>query len=115
MPARFSATWRCVQSGTPGKTPAGTIHFCEPREKPQLFLRERVQQRGAGLGEFLLETPGAIAITAGPRFAAGFVPAILAIVGVLDLQQFKILLPIRPFLRQRRSAETGLDPVRVAI
>jgi len=63
----------------------------------------------------LLQSPGAIAVTARPRLRTVQIAAILAIVRVLDAEQLEIFLPIRPLLRQRRRTETGLHPVRHAV
>ena len=38
-------------------------------------------------------------------------PAVFAIMGVPDTQQFKKLLPIRPFFGEGRGAKTGLNPM----
>ena len=42
-------------------------------------------------------------------------PAILPVVRVFDLQQLKILFPIRTFFLERRGAIARLHPVRDAI
>ena len=42
-------------------------------------------------------------------------PAIFAVVRVLDAQEFKVFFPIKPFFGQRRGAKTGLDPTRYAV
>jgi hypothetical protein len=53
----------------------------------------------------------AVTVATSPRFGAIFVPAVLAIMGVPDTQQFKKLCPIRPFFGKGRGAKTGLNPV----
>ena len=63
----------------------------------------------------MLEAAGAIAVGAGPGFAAVFVAAVFAVVGVLHFQQVKIFFPIRAFFLQRDGAITGFDPVRDAV
>jgi hypothetical protein len=57
----------------------------------------------------------AIAICARPQIVAVFVPAILAIMRILDAQQLEIFFPIRPFLSQGRGAKADFHPVYQAI
>ena len=60
--------------------------------------------------EFVFELLGAIAIAAGPRFGAVFMPAIPASMGVLHTEELKIFLPIGPLLGERWIAKTGFNP-----
>ena len=57
----------------------------------------------------------AITMAARPRFGTVFVPAISAVVRVLDVQQFEEFFPVRPFLGQWRIAKTGFHPVSHAV
>ena len=61
-----------------------------------------------------LELLRAIAVATRPWLRSIFVPTIPARVRVLDTKKFEIFFPVRPFLRERRIAETGLDPLRHA-
>ena len=63
----------------------------------------------------LFKAARAIAIAAGPRFGAIFVPAVFAAVRVLHFQQVKIFFPIRTFLSQWNGAEARFHPVRHAV
>jgi hypothetical protein len=78
-------------------------------------VRQRFQKCRALLLQTFFESLGAVAIRARPRFGAVLVPAIFAVVRVLDAQQFKKFFPVRPFLRQWCVAKAGLDPVCDAI
>jgi len=64
--------------------------------------------------QFFLELFSAIAVATRPGLRSIFVPTIPARVRVLDTEKPEILFPIRPLLRERRIAETGLDPLRYA-
>lgn len=87
--------------------------FTQFASLPFVFLCAlyRLQKRFSLLRQTFFQPFGAIAMAARPRFGAIFVPAILAIVRVPDAQQLKKFLPVRPFLRQRRGAETGFHPM----
>src|SRR6185503_2037836 len=69
----------------------------------------------AVLLQFLLQSFRAIAITTRPGFRTVFVPAMLAVMRILDVEQLEVFLPVRPLLRQRRGAETSFHPARDAI
>jgi hypothetical protein len=87
----------------------------EIRAHPCFSFFERLQKRFALLLQAFFQSLRAMAVGARPRFGAVFVPAILAVVRVPDAQQFKVFLPVRPFLGQGCGAKTGLDPVRDAV
>ena len=48
-------------------------------------------------------------------FGAVFVPAVFSRMSVFDTDEIEIFLPIRTFLLERDSAETGFYPVRRAV
>jgi len=73
---------------------------------------QRFQKRVALLLQPFFKPFGAIAMAARPWLNAVFMTAMLAVVRVLDAQQFEKFLPVGPFLGQRYVAKTGFHPVR---
>src|SRR5439155_17218450 len=65
--------------------------------------------------EACFEPRGAVAVDAGPRLGAVQITAPRARVRVLYSHEIEILLPMRPFLLQRRRAEAHLDPLHAAV
>jgi len=62
-----------------------------------------------------LKAFSAIAVTAGPRLGPIEVPAVMAIMRVLNLDQLEIFFPIRALLGQWAGTETDLDPAHRAV
>jgi hypothetical protein len=73
---------------------------------------KRFKKRFSRSFQFLLQTLGAITVTASPRFGPILVAALPAIVRVLDARQLKELLPILALFLQRSRAIADLDPSR---
>src|SRR5262245_55914770 len=65
--------------------------------------------------EFRLELFRAIAAAAGPRLGAIAVAAPAAGMGILDFEEVKIFLPIRPLLSEWFVAIADLDPLHSAV
>src|SRR5690242_16973473 len=78
-------------------------------------ILQLAQEGFPGFLQPLLEAASAIAVRAGPGFAAVFVPAIFPAVRVLDFEQLEKFLPVRTLLGERRRAKTGFDPVGRAV
>src|SRR4051794_7170289 len=85
---------------------------CAPGVKPVTVL---FQKRPAFFRKPSFEPGGAVAVIARPVPSAVQVATAAAGMGVLNFQQFKILFPIRAFLRERCRAITYLDPLNGTI
>jgi hypothetical protein len=68
---------------------------------------QRPEERFALSLQAFFQSFGTLTVATSPRFGAIFMPAVFAIMGVPDTQQFKKLLPIRPFFGEGRGAKTG--------
>ena len=79
--------------------------------KPFL-LSLRLQKRFARSLQSFFQPFGAIAVAASPGLHAVLVTAVFPRVCIFHAEQVEIFFPVRPFLRQRRIAKTGLDPDR---
>src|SRR5258707_1312203 len=95
------------------RPPAGVVEFAGPvvRTASGADEAEDVEEGLPLAGEFRLQAGRAVAVGTGPRLGAVLVAAARAGVGVLHLDQFEVLLPVRPLLGQRRGAEADLDPL----
>ena len=60
--------------------------------------------------QFLLQTAGAIAIAASPRFGAILVAAAATVMCVLHTGEIEILLPVWTFFLKRRGTIADFDP-----
>jgi hypothetical protein len=69
------------------------------------------EKRFALLLQAFFQSFGAVTVATSPRFGAIFMPAVFAIMGVPDTQQFKKMFPIRPLFGEGRGAKTGLNPM----
>ncbi len=67
------------------------------------------------LARRFFQAPRAIAVAAGPRLGAVFMPAIAPGMRVFDCEQLEILLPVWPLFLERRITETCFHPVRFAL
>jgi cyclase len=74
-----------------------------------------LEKRFARFREPAFQPRRAIAALARPRFRSILIPALPAIVCVLNACQLEVLFPVRPLFLQRRRAVTNLDPSGEAI
>src|SRR6185369_11480455 len=102
-----------------GRTRRGLENFIRIRLEGILFRRlggaQLLQKRFPSSLQPFFQPPGAVTITTGPGFSAVPIATVLPVVRVLYAKQLEILLPIGPFLLERRGAKTSLDPVRGAV
>ena len=77
-----------------------------------LTVAQRCEKRPPRLIQLFLELPRTIAFTARPRFASIQVAAVSARVCILDAQQVKVILPIRPLFFEWTPTEADLHPAR---
>jgi len=75
-----------------------------------IMFTKNAQKRFACLGETLFQLFRAVAIDAGPGLLAVPVAAGAAVVGILNLHQLEVFLPVWPLFLKRRAAETRLHP-----
>ena len=80
-----------------------------------VFKLERFEKSCARVGKLFFKPLGAIAISTGPRLGAVMIAAATPIVGVLNLGQIKILLPVGLFFLKRSRAVAHLDPSSSAV
>jgi hypothetical protein len=78
-------------------------------------LRESTLERLPLPRQPAFEALGAVTIAARPQLFAACIAASAAGVGVFDLQEFEIFLPIGSFFGQRGGAEAHLNPLDPAI
>ena len=74
------------------------------------MLLQRAQEIFPNQLYVLLQFLRAIAIAARPWLSPACVTAVLASVRIFDLQQFKVLFPVRTFFLEWRSAKTDFHP-----
>ena len=74
------------------------------------MLLQRAQEIFPKQQKVLLQFLRAIAIAARPRLNPACVTAILASVCIFNLQQFKVLFPVRTFFLEWRSAKADFHP-----
>ena len=74
-----------------------------------------INKRLALRGEPSFEPGRAVAVAAGPGFAAVFVAAVLSGVGVLHFDQLKIRFPVRSLFLEWRRAVTDFHPASRAV
>lgn len=97
-----------------GTRPHGTPSAAENGRQLKRLSAQLFQKSFAAVGQLFFQALCAIAVAAGPRFSAVFVPAIAPGMRVFDREQLEVLLPIRPFFVERGIAETCLHPMRFA-
>src|SRR3990170_536097 len=78
-------------------------------------LAEHVKKRAPPRREPGLQAGGAVARLAGPRLLAREIPAALAVVRVLHLDELEVRLPVRALFFKRRGAETRLHPLHLLL